>query len=1080
MAKKKKKPSKSSNPRLKKYKHFDATKVDGEAKNKKAEDNASVFDRKSSKQKFEILGRKIKGKSCNVLKARGEGFERRERTLLVEHKLSGKANAFVDLRFGELDNNLTQEEKAIGRLARTRLGQLRKKRKNTYSLEGNENDDDEDGDNGNNSNNKNLLSLTHLGKPLDDRRIANAKFDSDSDDEDGTRQLMNEEMTRRMHFGGDDFDDDNGQYDDDGNGGFRRKGKKSTVEGGDDDEEGDNDENTNTGRRKTKKEVMDELIAKSKMYKAEKAKQRDDDEELLDKLDEDFKVISRGGLLQGALRKAVGHLKPTNKNTSLNILESGLPKDDDIKSDYDKITKSLALDARAHAAEIAKTSEQMEARQKRQLEEAERARVKRMRGDLSDDDENDETRNGDDDDAPLGGYALRRHKARKLEKEEGEGGDPRSTARAGGEDLDDDFAFDEDDEDDEENEESSDESDEGEDEDDEEDSGEDDLDETGKFRKEANKMDEKLEKGKNRLRELGILNDGVEVKKKVEKVNKSDKAAESDDDNVRKDFDDDDDIDDDDIMNREILLDDGAKEGSDDDDDDDDANLKKSKEVKEKKDAEARDDLIRAEERMDASSSEIPYTFEVPETYETFETLLTKYTSDEVSIVLTRMRACNAPSLATENRRKIQTLLGLLLQRFETLCGNEELPVADLNVITKHISEIATQVPFYAVTAAKARIENMGKRLQKALRLGETGLPPPRTILLLGLFADIFSSTDKQHAVTTPASLYIGNVLSHCAVRSTDDANYAVILCALASAYVVPAMRIFPEALNLLTALIHASGESEKCKQTWNEGLPTHLQEQCGGSWLRPLLVDAGVGKKSSSKTIEVLSLAKLLSTRPRKKSITAADSSTQERVAMLRYAVSTLGNLIKPVQKVSCAPEMLQKVQITLNRLIRSLKTFGKENGAVYNDILKMCEAMRDDIEKKKKSSVRLSLAWHTKSVEAIKQFNPMYEEDGFQKGRDYDPNRERAENRKLKKELRKEARGTVRELRKDNQFMHHAREQEKAAEAEERDAKHKEVLSFLEKQESDFKSGGQGGLIVKNKRRAQGASKNGNRRRF
>ena len=1079
MAKKKKKPSKSSNPRLKKYKHFDATKVDGEAKNKKAEDNASVFDRKSSKQKFEILGRKIKGKSGNVLKARREGFERRERTLLVEHKLSGKANAFVDLRFGELDNNLTQEEKSIGRLARARLGQLRKKRKNTYSLEGNENDDDEDGDNDNNSNNKNLLSLTHLGKPLDDRRIANAKFDSDSDDEDGTRQLMNEEMTRRMHFGGGDFDDDNGQYDDDGNGGFRRKGKKSTVEGGDDDEEGDNDENTNTERRKTKKEVMDELIAKSKMYKAEKAKQRDDDDELLDKLDEDFKVISRGGLLQGALRKAVGHLKPTNKNTSLNILESGLPKDDDIKSDYDKITKSLALDARAHAAEIAKTSEQMEARQKRQLEEAERARVKRMRGDLSDDDENDETRNGDDDDAPLGGYALRRHKARKLEKEEGEGGDPRSTARAGGEDLDDDFAFDEDDEDDEENEESSDESDEGEDEDDEEDSGEDDLDETGKFRKEANKMDEKLEKGKNRLRELGILNDGVEVKKKVEKVNKSDKAAESDDDNVRKDFDDDDDIDDDDIMNREILLDDGAKEGSD-DDDDDDANLKKSKEVKEKKDAEARDDLIRAEERMDASSSEIPYTFEVPETYETFETLLTKYTSDEVSIVLTRMRACNAPSLATENRRKIQTLLGLLLQRFETLCGNEELPVADLNVITKHISEIATQVPFYAATAAKARIEKMGKRLQKALRLGETGLPPPRTILLLGLFADIFSSTDKQHAVTTPASLYIGNVLSHCAVRSTDDANYAVILCALASAYVVPAMRIFPEALNLLTALIHASGESEKCKQTWNEGLPTHLQEQCGGSWLRPLMVDAGVGKKSSSKTIEVLSLAKLLSTRPRKKSITAADSSTQERVAMLRYAVSTLGNLIKPVQKVSCAPEMLQKVQIALNRLIRSLKTFGKENGAVYNDILKMCEAMRDDIEKKKKSSVRLSLAWHMKSVEAIKQFNPMYEEDGFQKGRDYDPNRERAENRKLKKELRKEARGTVRELRKDNQFMHHAREQEKAAEAEERDAKHKEVLSFLEKQESDFKSGGQGGLIVKNKRRAQGASKNGNRRRF
>jgi nucleolar protein 14 len=1080
MAKKKKKPSKPSNPRVKKYKHFEnagggAGASDWE-NNKKAEDNASVFDRKSSKQKFEILGRKIKGKSGNVLKARREGFERRERTLLVEHKLSGKANAFVDLRFGELDDSLTQEEKSIGRLARARLGQLRKKRKNTYSLEGNENDGDEEDDGGGNSNRNNLMSLTHLGKPLDERRIANAKFDSDSDDEDGTRRLMNEEMTRRMHFGGGDFDDV-----DDDTGGFLRKERKSTAEGGgggNEEEEEDDDDENGAERRKTKKEVMDELIAKSKMYKAEKAKQRDEDEELLDKLDADFRVISQGGLLQGALRKAVGHLKPTNKNTSLNILQSGLPKDDDTKSDYDKIAKSLALDARAHAAETAKTSEQIEARQKRQLEEAERARLKRMRGDLSDDDDdNDERRNGRDDDAPLGGYALRRHKARKLEKENGERGDPSSTARGGGEDLDDGFALDEDGEDEYDSDDDDDEGndDEEEDDDDDEDSDEENLDETGKFRKEANKMDEKLEKGKNRLRELGILNDGVEVKKKAERIEKSDEAAETDDDD-----DDDDDDDNDDIMNREILLDDDdSKEDS--DDKDDDNLLKNSKEVKKKNDAKARDDLIRAEEAKEAGSSEIPYTFDVPETYGAFETLLTKYTSDEVSIVLTRMRVCNAPSLATENRRKIQMLLGLLLQRFEMLCGNDELPVADLNVTTKHISEIATQVPFYAATAAKARIEKMGKRLQKALRSGETGLPPPRTILLLGLFADIFSSTDKQHAVITPASLYIGNVLSHCAIRSTDDANRAVVLCALASAYVVPAMRIFPEALNLLTALIHASGESEKCKQTWNEGLPTHLQEQCGGSWLRPF-ADAGSCKKSSSKTIEVLSLSKLLSTRGRKKSKTVEESNAQERAAMLRYAISTLRNLIKPVQKVACAPEMLQKVQIALNRLICSLKTLGKKDGAAYDETLKMCEAIHDEIEKTKKSSVRLSLAWHTKSVEAIKQFNPMYEEDGFQKGRDYDPNRERAENRKLKKELRKEARGTVRELRKDNQFMHHAREQEKAAEAEERDAKHREVLSFLEKQESDFKSGGQGGLIVKNKRRPQGGAskKGGNRRRF
>jgi len=41
------------------------------------------------------------------------------------------------------------------------------------------------------------------------------------------------------------------------------------------------------------------------------------------------------------------------------------------------------------------------------------------------------------------------------------------------------------------------------------------------------------------------------------------------------------------------------------------------------------------------------------------------------------------------------------------------------------------------------------------------------------------------------------------------------------------------------------------------------------------------------------------------------------------------------------------------------------------------------------------------------------------FVKGRDYDPDRERAESRKLKKLLKREAKGAARELRKDNSFL-------------------------------------------------------------
>ena len=91
----------------------------------------SAFESVSHRRKFDILGRKVKGARGNVLKARTEAVEKRRRTLLREHEASGKANAFVDRRFGEYDDGLSKEEKSIGRLAKARLRQLKKPRRAT-------------------------------------------------------------------------------------------------------------------------------------------------------------------------------------------------------------------------------------------------------------------------------------------------------------------------------------------------------------------------------------------------------------------------------------------------------------------------------------------------------------------------------------------------------------------------------------------------------------------------------------------------------------------------------------------------------------------------------------------------------------------------------------------------------------------------------------------------------------------------------------------------------------------------------------------------------------------------------------
>ena len=394
-----------------------------------APEKPSPFAIRSGKLKFDILGRKVKGDKGNVVKAREAGHTKRKNTLLKEYEASGKSNAFIDRRFGEDDASMTPEERAIGRLARTRLRQI--KRGSGYNLNDGSDDDGPDyyDDEG-------PITLTHGGKPIDEReeerRSAHAiargrslrRNDDDSDDD----MNMDAATTGALHFGGGDDDD----------------AFEPTLKRGDHDapaEAADGDTNdADDERRKTKKEVMDELIDKSKYHKAERAKQRERDEDLLDKLDDEFKEISGAGLFRAALSKGVGHLKPDGwergkkngakdaakdaKGTS-SVLEKKMTasakealalaavatdaRGGAIKDDYDRLTRELVLESRGQATDRMRTNEEVDAAEAAALETAERARLKRMNAVDSDDDGI-----SDDDMGPSsGGYAARRAKAKR-------------------------------------------------------------------------------------------------------------------------------------------------------------------------------------------------------------------------------------------------------------------------------------------------------------------------------------------------------------------------------------------------------------------------------------------------------------------------------------------------------------------------------------------------------------------------------------------------------------------------------------------------------------------------------------------
>ena len=99
-------------------------------------------------------------------------------------------------------------------------------------------------------------------------------------------------------------------------------------------------------------------------------------------------------------------------------------------------------------------------------------------------------------------------------------------------------------------------------------------------------------------------------------------------------------------------------------------------------------------------------------------------------------------------------------------------------------------------------------------------------------------------------------------------------------------------------------------------------------------------------------------------------------------------------------------------------------------------------------------------------KEFNPRFE-DGFVKGRDYDPDRERALDRKAKKVAAKEKRGKMRETRKDALFISDQRDKEKAQVDRERMESQRSFYSILEKQSADIRSGGQSGGVKRKRKK-------------
>ncbi|GME64648.1 hypothetical protein BKCO1_3500083 [Neofusicoccum parvum] len=325
-----------------------------------AQRNAALAGIRDSFNPFEVkaAARPEKFESTSLDKARGKagkgvlgrpgvtksaGEETRRKTLLPELNKRNKAGGIIDRRIGENDPNMSLEDKMLERFTREKS---RKKGTGLFDLE-----DDED---------EEEVQLTHMGQTLD--------LDGELDDFDAGS----------LAGGSDDEDRPR-----------RLKRRRDSEEGTDlsDEEAEDQPE-----RKKSKAEVMKEVMAKSKLHKYERQQAKEDDEELREKLDSDMHDML--SLLRGVKKPPPTVAAGTDSALgAMNPERAALMNDADkarAEKEYDRRLFEMKLDKRAAPTTRTKTGEEKAKEEAERLKKLEDKRMQRMRGEEVSSDEDEE------------------------------------------------------------------------------------------------------------------------------------------------------------------------------------------------------------------------------------------------------------------------------------------------------------------------------------------------------------------------------------------------------------------------------------------------------------------------------------------------------------------------------------------------------------------------------------------------------------------------------------------------------------------------------------------------------------------
>ncbi|KAG6405565.1 hypothetical protein SASPL_133156 [Salvia splendens] len=437
---------------------------------------------------------------------------------------------------------------------------------------------------------------------------------------------------------------------------------------------------------------------------------------------------------------------------------------------------------------------------------------------------------------------------------------------------------------------------------------------------------------------------------------------------------------------------------------------------------------------------ELPYTIKAPKSFEEFSALLENYSDDQVVEAIRRIRTYNVIAVAAENRKKMQVFYGVLLQYFAVLASTKPLNFKLLNMLVKPLMEMSTETPYFAAICARQRLLRTRTLFcQDISKTGKNCWPSLKTLFFMRLWSImIFPCSDFRHAVMTPAILLMSEYLMRCPITSGRDIAIGSFLCSMLLSVSRQSQKFCPEAITYLQTILMAALTNRQRYETSQ----CHFMELKA---LRPLLHMQG--RVEDIHSLDFLTLMDLPDDSP-------YFTSDNFRASILYAVIRSLKGFVDISEGFKSFPEIFLPSAEILDGLAEedlipdALKVEIKDVAQLIKTKSEEFQLLRLPLRIRKQKTKLMMGLWKCGS---------------FVKGIDYDPDRERVERKKLKKQLQQEARGAVRELRKDNHFLFEVKKREKARMQEEKTEMYGKYRAFLQEQEHAFKSG----QLGKNKKR-------------